>query len=146
VDYNVEGMMVGYRWFQAKDKQPLFPFGFGLSYTSFAYSGLTVAPDATGATFTLTNTGARAGDEVAEVYVTLPDAGGEPFRKLAGWKRVWLDAGASQTVTVPLDPLYLSIYSTDKDAWHRLAGDYKIEVGGSSADLPLHQSITLAAK
>jgi len=78
--------------------------------------------------------------------VTLPDAAGEPFRKLAGWKRVWLDAGATQTVTVPLDPLYLSIYSTDKDAWQRVAGEYKIEVGGSSADLPLHQSIALSAK
>jgi beta-glucosidase len=146
VDYNVEGMLVGYRWFQAKDKQPLFPFGFGLSYTSFAYSGLSLAPEATAATFTLSNSGTRAGDEIAEVYVTLPNAAGEPFRKLAGWKRVWLDAGASQTVTVPLDPLYLSIYSTDKNAWQRVAGEYKIEVGGSSADLPLHQSIALAAK
>jgi beta-glucosidase len=146
VDYNVEGMMVGYRWFQAKDKTPLFPFGFGLSYTSFGYSGLSVAPDATAATFTLTNSGTRAGDEVAEVYVTLPDAAGEPFRKLAGWKRVSLAAGASQTVTVPLDPLYLSVYSTSDDSWHRLAGQYTIEAGGSSANLPLHQSITLTAK
>jgi beta-glucosidase len=146
VDYNVEGMMVGYRWFQAKDKHPLFPFGFGLSYTSFAYSGLKVAPDASAASFELKNSGTRGGDEIAEVYVTLPDAAGEPFRKLAGWKRVTLAAGESQRVTVPIDPLYLSIYSTEKDGWQRLAGEYRIEAGGSSAELPLHQSIHLAAK
>jgi beta-glucosidase len=107
VDYNVEGMAVGYRWFQQKSIQPLFPFGFGLSYTHFAYADLKVADDAKSVSFQLTNTGAQAGDEVAEVYITLPTSAGEPFRKLAGWKRVSLAAGASQTVEVALDPLYL---------------------------------------
>ena len=111
VDYNVEGMAVGYRWFQEKNLKPQFAFGFGLSYTRFAYSNLKVDADGKSVSFDLRNTGARAGDEIAEVYVTLPSAAGEPFRKLAGWKRVSLAAGASQTVTVALDPLYLSIYS-----------------------------------
>jgi beta-glucosidase len=143
VDYNVEGMAVGYRWFQEKNKQPLFPFGFGLSYTRFVYSDLKIDPDAKAVTFDLRNTGAIAGDEIAEVYVTLPASAGEPFRKLAGWKRVSLAAGATQTVSIPLDPLYLSIYSTTGNAWTRPTGDFLFEVGGSSADLPLHQSLRL---
>jgi beta-glucosidase len=146
VDYNVEGMAVGYRWFQEKNKQPLFPFGFGLSYTRFVYSDLKIDPDAKAVTFDLRNTGAIAGDEIAEVYVTLPASAGEPFRKLAGWKRVSLAAGATQTVSIPLDPLYLSIYSNTGNAWTRPTGDFLFEVGGSSADLPLHLSLRLAAR
>lgn len=146
VDYNVEGMMVGYRWFQAKNEKPLFPFGFGLSYTSFTYSNLRVDPDAKDITFELRNTGTREGDEIAQVYVTLPEAAGEPFRKLAGWQRVPLAPGASRTVTISLDPLYLSAFSTVDDAWHRIAGEYRIDLGGSSVDLPLHASVHLAAR
>ena len=119
VDYNVEGMAVGYRWFQLKNKQPLFPFGFGLSYTHFAYSNLKVDPDAKSVTFTLRNTGLRKGDEIAQVYVTLPASAGEPFRKLAAFKRVTLAPGATQTVEIPLDPLYLSTYSPDANTWSR---------------------------
>jgi beta-glucosidase len=146
VDYNVEGMAVGYRWFQAKGKQPLFPFGFGLSYTRFAYSNLKVDADAKSVTFDLRNAGAVAGDEIAEVYVTLPASAGEPFRKLAGWKRVSLAAGAKETETIPIDPLYLSTFSTTDDAWSRPAGDFLIEAGGSSAELPLRQSVRLASR
>jgi len=145
VDYNVEGMAVGYRWFQEKDRKPLFRFGFGLSYTSFAYSDLKVDRDGKSVSFELRNTGSQAGDEIAEVYVTLPVSAGEPFRKLAGWKRVSLAAGASQTVEIPLDPLYLSVYSAEADAWSRPSGEFGFEVGGSSADLPLHQSVQLGA-
>ena len=145
VDYNVEGMAVGYRWFQEKNKQPLFAFGFGLSYTHYAYSDLKVDPDAKSVSFELKNTGTAAGDEIAEVYITLPAAAREPFRKLAGWKRVSLAAGATQTVEVPLDPLYLSTYSTAENAWSRPAGEFRVEVGGSSAELPLRQSLHLGA-
>ena len=143
VDYNVEGMAVGYRWFQEKDKQPLFAFGFGLSYTRFVYSNLKVDANARSVSFDLRNAGAQQGDEIAQVYVTLPASAGEPFRKLAGWKRVSLAASASQTVTIPLDPLYLSTYSPTDDKWTRPAGDFLFEVGGASADLPLHQTIDL---
>ncbi|MGD0796980.1 MAG: glycoside hydrolase family 3 C-terminal domain-containing protein [Acidobacteriaceae bacterium] len=143
VDYNVEGMAVGYRWFQLKNEQPLFPFGFGLSYTHFAYSNLKVAPDAKSVTFTLRNTGLRKGDEIAQLYITLPTSAGEPFRKLAAFKRVTLAPGATQTITLPLDPLYLSTYSPTADSWSQPAGSFLIEAGGSSASLPLHQSLTL---
>jgi beta-glucosidase len=143
VDYNVEGMAVGYRWFQEKNKQPLFAFGFGLSYTRFVYSNLKVDTNAKSVSFDLHNAGVQNGDEIAQVYVTLPASAGEPFRKLAGWKRVSVAPGASQTVSIPLDPLYLSIYSPTDDKWTRPAGDFLLEVGGSSADLPLHQTIDL---
>jgi beta-glucosidase len=158
VNYNVEGMAVGYRWFQEKNLKPQFAFGFGLSYTRFAYAKLKVDADAPNhgmsVSFELHNTGAQAGDEIAEVYVTLPASAGERFRKLAGWKRVSLAAGASQTVEVAIDPLYLSIYSigksnsesTEKDAWVRPAGDFLIEVGGSSAELPLRRTLRLDAQ
>ena len=146
VDYNVEGMAVGYRWFQEKNKQPLFSFGFGLSYTRFVYSNLSVDPDAKSVRFDLHNIGARAGDEIAEVYVTLPASAGEPFRKLAAWKRISLAAGAMQTIEIPIDPLFLSIFSTDNNEWSGPAGDLLIEVGGSAADLPLHHTLRLAAR
>ena len=144
VDYNVEGMAVGYRWFQEKGKQPLFPFGYGLSYTKFGYSGLKVDENGKSVSFEIRNTGAVAGDEIAEVYVTLPAIAGEPFRKLAGWKRVSVAAGASQIVEVPLDPLYLSIYSVQDEGWKRPSGEFLFEVGGSSTELPLQQSLVLA--
>jgi beta-glucosidase len=146
VDYNVEGMKVGYKWFQVKDETPLFPFGFGLSYTSFAYSDLTVAPSAESVSFEVKNTGQRAGDEVAEVYVTLPKSADEPFRKLVGFARVSVDAGESKTVTVPIQPLYLRVFSTEKNGWERLAGEYGIEVGGSSGELPLKTEVSLTAE
>jgi beta-glucosidase len=146
VDYNVEGMLVGYKWFEVKDKTPLFPFGFGLSYTSFEYSGLKVSPDAASVSFEVKNTGACAGDEVAEVYVTLPKSAGEPFRKLVGFKRVPVAAGASEVVTVPIDPLYLKVFSAEKNGWEMTGGDYKVEVGGASNHLPLHASVTLEAR
>jgi beta-glucosidase len=146
VDYNVEGMMAGYRWFQAKGKKPLFPFGYGLSYTQFAYSNMKLDADASGVSFDVKNAGNRDGDEIAEVYVTLPGATGEPFRKLAGWKRVPVAAGATARVTIPIDPLYLSIYGLKDNAWHWLAGEYHFEVGGSSVELPLQHMVQLTAR
>jgi beta-glucosidase len=146
VDYNVEGMLVGYKWFEVKDKTPLFPFGFGLSYTSFEYSGLKVAPDAASVSFEVKNTGARAGDEIVQVYATLPKSAGEPFKKLVGFKRVPVPAGESETVTVPIDPLYLKVFSAEKNGWELTGGDYRVEVGGSSNSLPLHEVVTLVAR
>jgi beta-glucosidase len=136
-------MAVGYRWFQQKNIKPLFPFGFGLSYTHFTYTKLNATPHTV--SFDLHNAGSVAGDEIAEVYVTLPTSAGEPFRKLAAWKRVTLAAGATQRVEIPIDPLYLSTFSTETNSWTLPLGDFQIEVGGSSNDLPLHQSLHLAA-
>jgi beta-glucosidase len=144
VDYNIEGLTPGYRWFQVKNKAPQFPFGFGLSYTHFLYSNLRVDRDAKSVSFDLRNDGGRQGDEIAQIYVTMPASSGEAFRKLAGWKRVPLAPGESRHVEVSIDPLYLSTFSTQNNAWRRVAGEYVVEAGRSSADLPLHISLALA--
>ena len=134
-----EGLLVGYKWFDARGKQPLFPFGFGLSYTTFAYSGLQVSPSQV--SFEVKNTGSRAGAEIAEVYATLPSAAGEPFKRLVAFRKVWLQPGEAQPVTLDLNRHYLSIFSEDKSAWQLVPGDYTIEAGGSSRDLPLRASV-----
>jgi beta-glucosidase len=134
-----EGLKVGYKWYDAEGKQPLFPFGFGLSYTTFAYSDLKVTPGpAPLVAFTVKNTGARAGAEAAQVYVTLPQTAGEPFKRLVAWEKVLLAPGEAKIVTLKLDPFYLSIFDPDKDAWKLEPGEYKVHAGASSRDLPLN--------
>ena len=143
VDYS-EGVEVGYKWYDAEKKPVLFPFGYGLSYTSYRYSGLTVTPGKTiTATFTLTNTGAREGAEIAEVYASLPAGAQEPPKRLVGWSKVKLGPGEKRTLTVEIDPKYLSIFDVQKNGWALLPGDYTILVGGSSQDLPLKTTVKL---
>jgi beta-glucosidase len=138
VPYTKEGLKLGYKWFDAEDKVPLFPFGHGLSYTTFAYSGLKVVPGKeTQVTFTVKNTGNRAGIEIAQVYVSLPASTQEPPKRLVGWEPVELKAGESKTVTVTVPALHVAIFDTSKDDWQVVAGDYKFMVGGSSRSLPL---------
>jgi beta-glucosidase len=145
VNYNVEGERVGYKWFESEHKTPLFPFGFGLSYTTYQFSNLSVDNSAHTATFTVTNTGHRAGTEVAQVYAVLPASTGESnFHRLVGWDRVELAPGQSKTVTVPMNPLTLSIFSVQKNAFTMLPGSYKILVGSSSVDLPLNANMDIA--
>ena len=134
IDYT-EGLKVGYKWFDAENKQPLFAFGHGLSYTTFAYSGLKASIDSV--SFTVRNTGKRAGAEIAEVYAGLPAVANEPPKRLVAWDKVTLAPGESKTVTLRLDPKYLSIFDEQKDGWELLPGEYKIFVGGSSRDTPL---------
>ena len=138
-----EGVRFGYKWFDSEGKQPLFAFGFGLSYTTFAYSDLHVDAGAKTVTFVLENTGKRSGADVAQVYVQLPNAAGENFRRLAGWQRVELAAGERKTVHVELEPLALETFDEAKDAWQRLPGEYAVSVGDSSRDLTLHESVKL---
>ncbi len=137
-----EGVKVGYKWYDAEHKPVLFPFGYGLSYTTYRYSDLKVADDAKNVAFTVTNTGKRAGTEIAEVYAGLPTAAEEPPKRLVGWARVALEPGQSREVTVPIDPKYLSIYD-DPQGWKLFPGQYTFLVGGSSQDLPLKQETTL---
>jgi len=139
-----EGLKVGYKWYDAEQKPVLFPFGYGLSYTSYSYAGLTVTPGKTvQVTFTLTNTGSRAGAEIAEVYAALPASAQEPPKRLVGWSKVKLAAGETKTVSVEIDPKYLSIFDEKKDAWTLLPGEYTLMVGGSSQDLPLKTTVSL---
>ncbi len=139
-----EGVKVGYKWYDAENKPVLFPFGYGLSYTTYAYSGLRVGGGGDpNVTFTVTNTGNRAGAEIAEVYAALPPAAEEPPKRLVGWSKVALNAGESREVTVNVDQRFLSIFNVQKNAWELIPGDYTFMVGGSSQDLPLKETISL---
>jgi beta-glucosidase len=146
-----EGIDVGYRWYDSQGLTPLFPFGYGLSYTGFSYSNLHVSTlpqggDAT-VTATVTNTGSRAGADVAQLYVTDPAASGQPPRQLEGFRRVNLAAGASQTVTFQLSQQNLQYWNSSSNGWATSTGNYGIEVGDadSSAQLPLSGTLAVAA-
>ncbi len=143
VNYD-EGLLVGYKWYDAKHKPVLFPFGYGLSYSTYSYSGLSVnAGDTTTVTFTIKNTGSRAGAEIAEVYAALPSSADEPPKRLVGWSKVQLNPGESKLVTVTVPQLYLSVYNEQQDAWKLVPGSYSFMVGGSSQDLPLTQTVIM---
>ncbi|HWE84564.1 MAG TPA: beta-glucosidase [Terracidiphilus sp.] len=142
VNYD-EGLKVGYKWYDAEKKPVLFPFGFGLSYTSFGYAGLSVTPgESTTVSFTVKNTGKRAGMETAEVYASLPDAAGEPPNRLVGWSKIELAPGESKQVSVAVNREMLSVYDEASDAWKLMPGEYVIRVGGSSRDLPLQKAVS----
>ncbi len=130
-----EGLKVGYKWFDAEGKQPLFEFGHGLSYTTFAYSNLKASADSV--SFTIRNTGKRAGAEIAQVYAGLPDAAQEPPKRLVAWTKVTLAPGESQNVTLPIEPKFLSIFNEQTNDWQLLPGQYRLLVGGSSRSTPL---------
>jgi len=136
-----EGARVGYKWFESTHRQPLFPFGFGLSYTTYSYSGLTVDDAQRTVHFAVKNTGAREGTEIAQVYVALPSAAHEDYKRLVAWKRVKLAPGESKDVTLSLNPLYLSVFNTEKDGWQLLPGDYKVLLGASSSETPLSATL-----
>jgi beta-glucosidase len=139
-----EGLKVGYKWYDAERKQVLFPFGYGLSYTTYNYSDLKVTPGSSvHLSFKVTNTGTRAGSEIAEVYAALPESAGEPPKRLVGWSKVKLDAGESKEVVIEVNPEYLSIFNVERDAWQLVPGDYTFLVGGSSQSLPLKESVNL---
>ncbi len=143
-----DDVFVGYRGYEHSGVKPLFPFGFGLSYTSFKYAGLAIHPAAgTGAyevSFDVTNTGARNGADVAEVYVSedhpqVP----RPPQELKGFARVVLDPGQTRHVTVPLDARAFTWFDEKAAAWHADAGSFTVHVSRSSADPQLEGKITL---
>jgi beta-glucosidase len=138
-----EGAAVGYKWFEEQHKAPLFAFGFGLSYTEFAYSDLQVDSAAKTASFTVKNTGKRAGAEIAEVYARLPKGAEEGYKRLAGWKRVTLAPGEAQMVTVAIDDRTLKTFDEEKNAWNLMPGEYAVLVGGSSDSTPLAGSLVV---
>jgi beta-glucosidase len=146
-----EGLLVGYRWYDTRKIEPLFPFGYGLSYTTFKYSKLKVVSQmdskdpAVTVEFALANTGKRAGAEVAQVYVQeLHPSVTRPLRELKGFAKVSLKPGEKQTVSVRLDRHAFAHYDPDKKGWVADKGDYKIIVGSSSRDLQLQGSCQLA--
>lgn len=144
-----EGIDVGYRGYTAHHVTPLFPFGFGLSYTTFSFSGLKVehAPGSKDATvsFRVTNTGKVPGAEVAQLYLGFPNvaAGNEPPIQLKGFRKVMLVPGESKTVTLQIDPHSFSYWSVQSHAWKVARGRFLVMVGDSSANTSLKGSITI---
>jgi beta-glucosidase len=129
---------VGYKWYELEHKQPLFAFGFGLSYTTFAYSDIEIDAATRTARFAVKNTGNRRGAEIAEVYARPPQGSDEPFKRLVGWARVELAPGETKKVTVPVDVRVLQAFDEVHNRWSLKPGQYDLLVGPSSDNTPLH--------
>ena len=144
-DYDIEGSDVGYRWFARRGEKALFPFGYGLSYTSFASSGLKVSGQkvsAIRAGFTVANTGQREGADVAQLY--LVSRAGKPMQRLVGFQRVPLAAGAKQAVSLTIDPRLLADWSNG--GWTMPAGSYGFALGTDAEHLGPAVTVTMAGK
>ena len=138
-----EGLYVGYRYYQTAGVPVAFPFGHGLSYTSFAYSDLKASAD--GVTLTVTNTGTREGAEIVQLYVAKPDAKiFRPAQELKGFAKVHLQPGESQTVTIPLDDKAFRYWNTQSNRWEVEGGQYELRIGASSADIRLTAAVDIA--
>jgi beta-glucosidase len=144
IEYN-EGAEVGYRWYAKTNAAPLFPFGYGLSYTSFVLSDLTVSGgDTISATFTVTNTGNRDGADVPQLYLT--DAAGEKRMRLLGFERVELRPGEKRSVTLKAEPRLIARFDGSTERWRVAAGSYHVTVGESAADLKLTADVPLQGR
>jgi beta-glucosidase len=147
-----EGIFVGYRGFDAHEIAPMFPFGYGLSYTTFAYSNLQVSPGPTAdgsasLRLEVTNTGPRAGDEVVEVYVAPPkESVPRPPRELKGFARVSLGPGEKKEVSIALEPRAFAFWDDRAKDWAVEAGSFEVEVGASSRDIRLRQALAVSAR
>jgi beta-glucosidase len=141
-----EGARVGYKWFDQNGLKPLFPFGYGLSYTAFDYAGLTARASATSITVSIDvkNTGARRGADIPQFYVRRPDDADFP-RRLVGWSKILLGPGETQRVTLTVDPRLLARFDMATGAWEIAPGRYMVEAGANAGALPLGTEVTLAA-
>lgn len=144
-----EGLLIGYRWFDTKGIEPLFPFGHGLSYASFAYSGLEIVPNAESdcvatVRFAVENKGVVSGAEVAQVYVRDPQSSlPRPEQELKGFAKVHLEPGERRMVSIELGPRAFSFFDPGRLAWVAESGEYEIRVGGSSRGIALRSSFRL---
>ncbi|HKH90642.1 MAG TPA: fibronectin type III-like domain-contianing protein, partial [Gemmatimonadaceae bacterium] len=155
VEYS-EGLQIGYRWFDANRITPRFPFGYGLSYTTFKLSNLIVSPrSVSGASpitvrVAVTNTGRRRGAEVPQVYIGFPDGVGEPPKRLVAFEKVWLEPGQRKVVSMVIDPAAthhpLGVWDDAAKRWRVPPGRYVITVGNSSRDAgALTDSVTIGS-
>jgi beta-glucosidase len=157
VDYTIEGYNVGYKWYDVNGFTPLFPFGYGLSYTTFSITNAAIVNNLSSATnpnfqvtFNLANTGAVAGAEVAQVYLGLPASINEPPKRLVGWQKVLLSAGASQAVTIEVDQNDsshpMSYWDTGTSSWTVASGTYTVYLGNTSNTASLSAVGTLTVQ
>lgn len=144
MDYS-EGLSIGYRWYNANHVTPLFPFGFGLSYSKFTFSGLALTQSSgkVRVRATLANTGRRTGSDVVQVYVSDPASTGEPPQHLAAFGKESVGAGGLSDVSFTLGPRAFSYWDTGSNSWKLAPGCYKIRVGDSSAHEPLSGTIAI---
>ena len=152
IRYN-EGLFVGYRGYEHNNVQPLYPFGFGLSYTTFDYSKLSVTPDAVSGnttvqvSFTVKNTGSRAGMEIAQLYLGQRNPSViRPVKELKGFAKVSLQPGESKVVTLTLDQRAFAYYSEDIGNFKVVRGNYDVSVGASSQDIRLRGAVRVTAQ
>ncbi|MGH8216780.1 MAG: beta-glucosidase, partial [Rhodanobacteraceae bacterium] len=145
VDYDIEGADVGYRWYQRQHLEPLFPFGYGLTYTHFEYSGFEarIEQGRLAATFTVTNRGPREGVDVPQLYVTLPGRG--EVRRLAGWCRITLKPGQSAHLEATADPRLLVDFDSRGQHWQRPAGAYLLQLGHSATSFQGQGKVRMTA-
>jgi beta-glucosidase len=143
-----EGATVGYKWFDAHRQQPLFPFGFGLSYTKFEYGGLSARLEdgELVVSFEVRNTGGRAGADVPQVYVSSAAGGWESPKRLGGWRKVDLEPGARTQVSVRVDPRLLGVFHEADRTWRIEPGTYAVQLGRSAAELVAATSVQLPAR
>jgi beta-glucosidase len=143
VDYDIDGANVGYKWFAVKKLKPLFPFGYGLSYTTFDYGALRVSGgDTVTATVEVRNVGDRAGIATPQVYATVP-VRGEQVPRLIGWARVNLAPGERKEITVTADPRLLAAFD---GGWRIGAGEVAVTAGAFAGDAKLTARATLTAR
>jgi len=155
VEYS-EGLRIGYRWFDASSVKPRFPFGFGLSYTTFALTNPSVSPRVASATTPITvsvrvtNTGKRRGADVPQVYLGLPSDAGEPPKRLVAFRKVWLEPGQSTTVRMTIDPRAtnhpLGVWDESAGRWVVRDGSYVVSVGTSSAGTFLSDTVRVRSR
>jgi beta-glucosidase len=152
VEYK-EGLNIGYRWYDAKGVTPAFPFGHGLSYTTFSISKLEVTPKKTDGSkpikvqFFVENTGTRYGAEVPQVYLGLPTSLGEPPKRLVAFEKVWLNPGEKRKIQISIDPSStnhpLGYWDSVAQDWVIADGQYQIYVGNSATNILVNDSITV---
>jgi beta-glucosidase len=137
------GLQTGYKWYDAKGIRPLFPFGYGLSYSTFEYSNLKILVGSgknerrVKISFEIRNSSMRDGTETAQIYVGLPAKAGEPPKRLVAWSRQTIRAGVSTKIIATIDPRLLSIWDTSRRRWEFLRGRYRVYIGASSRDIRL---------
>jgi len=148
IDYNVEGADVGYKWFDARRLQPLFPFGYGLTYSRFDYSNLRVrqSKGRLDVAFAVKNAGGRAAMEVAQLYLQLPAVSGADAPRLAGWQKLFVGVGQTRNVHLTVNPLFEATFDPNANDWNIAAGRYRVSIGPNEREVARWAWITLPAQ